>query len=336
LRSSRARRRRFTFAADNIRSRYYAATQVNYLYDYDPLGNYLQRESAGEYNPGGQLVIDTALYDAYGSQNSDTLSSSGTVANNSSIGFGGQWGNYTDSETGLLCLGHRYYDPGTGRFLNRDPIGYAGGENLYGYAGNNPINEADPEGTQGAYEAAPEPSESVETPDEIKIEKENEKLPRGTRPWTEADEKAAEAYSGARDNLEKKAEAFDREMWRDDNGWRDPKGKFVSPLTPVRPGISAEVTAKPLILAANPGSTLIGTQVGVRNAQGQLRYYDYVIKDEDGVDEGIDVKSGTASLTKSQREFDEGVSKDSPALGVGRYDLQVAVQRTSVFRMPKR
>ena len=51
------------------------------------------------------------------------------------IGFGGQWGNYTDPETGLLCLGHRYYDPGTGRFLNRDPIGYAGGENLYGYCG---------------------------------------------------------------------------------------------------------------------------------------------------------------------------------------------------------
>jgi RHS repeat-associated protein len=53
----------------------------------------------------------------------------------------GQWGNYTDPETGLLCLGQRYYDPGTGRFLNRDPIGYAGGINLYGYAGDNPIND---------------------------------------------------------------------------------------------------------------------------------------------------------------------------------------------------
>jgi len=63
------------------------------------------------------------------------------------VGFGGQWGNYTDNETGLLCLTHRYYDTGTGRFINRDPIDYAGGVNLYGYAGNNPVNAMDPNGT---------------------------------------------------------------------------------------------------------------------------------------------------------------------------------------------
>lgn len=43
-------------------------------------------------------------------------------------------------------MGHRYYDPGTGRFLTRDPIDYQGGENLYGYAGYNPVNENDPSG----------------------------------------------------------------------------------------------------------------------------------------------------------------------------------------------
>ena len=48
------------------------------------------------------------------------------------IGFGSQHGYYTDTGTGLLCLAHRYYDPGTGRFVNRDPIGYKGGMNLYG------------------------------------------------------------------------------------------------------------------------------------------------------------------------------------------------------------
>ncbi len=44
-------------------------------------------------------------------------------------------------------MGHRYYDPGTGRFLTRDPIGYGGGMNLYGFADDNPVNESDPNGT---------------------------------------------------------------------------------------------------------------------------------------------------------------------------------------------
>jgi RHS repeat-associated protein len=37
-------------------------------------------------------------------------------------------------------MGHRYYDPGTGRFLTRDPAGYGGGMNLYGYADGNPVS----------------------------------------------------------------------------------------------------------------------------------------------------------------------------------------------------
>jgi RHS repeat-associated protein len=70
-----------------------------------------------------------------------------TAHRTESIGFGGQWGNYTDSETNLLSLGHRYYDPNLGRFLTRDPTGYGGGPNLYAFCGGNPVNEMDPEGT---------------------------------------------------------------------------------------------------------------------------------------------------------------------------------------------
>jgi hypothetical protein len=39
--------------------------------------------------------------------------------------------------------GFRYYDPETGRWPNRDPIGEEGGYNLYGFVGNEPVGKWD-------------------------------------------------------------------------------------------------------------------------------------------------------------------------------------------------
>ena len=56
-------------------------------------------------------------------------------------------GGLYDSDTGLLRFGARDYDPAIGRFTAKDPIGFAGGDpNLYAYAGNDPINGAEPRG----------------------------------------------------------------------------------------------------------------------------------------------------------------------------------------------
>lgn len=57
-------------------------------------------------------------------------------------------GQYFDSETGLHYNYYRYYDPKTGRYLTPDPIGLAGGINLYTYAGANPVNAIDPFGLE--------------------------------------------------------------------------------------------------------------------------------------------------------------------------------------------
>ena len=48
-----------------------------------------------------------------------------------------------DDETGLLYYGFRYYLPGIGTWLSRDPIEEVGGLNLYGMVGNDPLNTID-------------------------------------------------------------------------------------------------------------------------------------------------------------------------------------------------
>jgi RHS repeat-associated protein len=48
-----------------------------------------------------------------------------------------------DESTGLSYYGYRFYNPAIGRWITRDPLGEAGGINLYGFVGNNPINRVD-------------------------------------------------------------------------------------------------------------------------------------------------------------------------------------------------
>jgi len=121
----------YTWGANGLICRDAAAGSTYYLYD--PQGSVVQRvDSSGN-------VIDTDLYDAWGNLQQGTPGSD-------PVGYCGQHGYYTDVETGLVLCTHRYYDPTIGRWVNRDPIGTDGGNNIYCYCLNNPLNSIDIDG----------------------------------------------------------------------------------------------------------------------------------------------------------------------------------------------
>ena len=59
--------------------------------------------------------------------------------------YGDMVRNFQDA-SGLQYRRNRYFDPTTGRFTQEDPIGIAGGVNLYGFGGGDLVNYADPFG----------------------------------------------------------------------------------------------------------------------------------------------------------------------------------------------
>jgi RHS repeat-associated protein len=71
-------------------------------------------------------------YDAFGNR----ITNTGPEVELCPFGFSTK---YRDEEMGMLYYGFRYYNPETGRWLSRDPIGERGGENLYALVGNNPV-----------------------------------------------------------------------------------------------------------------------------------------------------------------------------------------------------
>ena len=105
-----------------------------YFYHYDKTGNTIAlTDVAGNiaaayaYLPSGEISQSTG-----GVKNPFT--------------FVGAFG-VMDDGGGLYFMKNRHYDAVTGRFAQKDPIGFAGGQtNLYAYVGGNPINRIDPSG----------------------------------------------------------------------------------------------------------------------------------------------------------------------------------------------
>jgi RHS repeat-associated protein len=94
------------------------------FYDADGLGTITSLT-----NTAGALA-ETYTFDSFGKQ----TASSGSLTNPFQY-----TGREFDAETSLYYYRARYYDPSTGRFLSEDPIGLAGGVNVYDYVMNNPL-----------------------------------------------------------------------------------------------------------------------------------------------------------------------------------------------------
>ncbi len=70
----------------------------------------------------------------------------------------GYAGYLYEEATGMYLARHRWYVPELGRWSNRDPIGYAGGDsNLYGYVGAHPMDATDPTGLKRVRDVILEP-----------------------------------------------------------------------------------------------------------------------------------------------------------------------------------
>ena len=106
---------------------------------------------------GNPPILQEVAYSAFG----ERLNSQGSV--DSRYGYVGAYGyqsagcynsgglsgsGWCDplAELGWLHVGARYYDPYSGRFMQRDPIGIKGGANVYVYIDNSPAMNVDPSG----------------------------------------------------------------------------------------------------------------------------------------------------------------------------------------------
>ena len=108
-------------------------TQSSY-FEQDALGSVVSMVDSSE------LEKNSYVYRAFG----QIESSSETLLND--ITYVGKLGYFDESSLGLYLLRARYYDPVTGRFLSRDPIGFQGGANVFRYVYNGPLTFVDPTG----------------------------------------------------------------------------------------------------------------------------------------------------------------------------------------------
>lgn len=108
-------------------------------YHYDQVGSTIGCSDANGAPTG------LAFYSPYGALLGATGEMSG-IDSRTPFLFAGEQGVITDSATGLHNMRARWYSSHLRRFMSQDPIGLAGGENIYAYADGNPLMLTDPLG----------------------------------------------------------------------------------------------------------------------------------------------------------------------------------------------
>ncbi|MFO0973770.1 MAG: RHS repeat-associated core domain-containing protein [Phycisphaerae bacterium] len=111
-------------------------------------------ERVAELGEGGQpppawAATTFGYCGAWGYQGSAEWPTESNFGGSSGGGSGGSPSSddFWESDLGVLHVGARWYWPETGRFLQRDPIGIAGGTNTYSYTAADPAERIDPDGT---------------------------------------------------------------------------------------------------------------------------------------------------------------------------------------------
>ncbi len=121
------------------------ASPVTYYYLTDHLGTvHAVTDESGS-------IVESYRFDAWG-RVLGVYDGNGTPLEESAIGNHYLWqGRWYSWETGLYYFRARWYDPVTGRWLSKDPIGISGGLNQYVFCYNNPVNLADPLGDKPGF-----------------------------------------------------------------------------------------------------------------------------------------------------------------------------------------
>lgn len=124
---------------------------ADYYAQGEQLDNYTvsgTRETANDYYLRDQIGSVIGVMDATGNLLGSTDYTSygmtrSATGQQADMGYAGM---LRSPIAGLYLTKYRAYSPSAGRWLSRDPIGIAGGENVYAYVGGDPVGDFDPLG----------------------------------------------------------------------------------------------------------------------------------------------------------------------------------------------